>query len=293
MSASATTSAVYSNTNGFPMSNGKNLHMDLGRGDLHNRVITVGSVQRAEKIASFLDSISQKIISSRGFTTINGLFNDIPVSIVSIGMGVSMMDFFVRESRAIVDGPMAMVRFGTCGGVSAEANAGKIVVASHGSGYIHRNVDYFAYSYSDEISRSTLLEPYITSQISPADERLSQLVSSELKKSLNDEDIIEGCNVTADSFYSSQGRIDDNFNDHNHSIIDVIKEKYPLASSMEMETFILLHLAKCSKIQIKASAAAIVVANRISGNVIDGNLLDLLEEKGGKAILIAITSVEL
>ena len=60
-----------------------------------------------------------------------------------------------------------------------------------------------------------------------------------------------------------------------------------------METFNLLHLAKCSKIQIKASAAAIVVANRISGNVIDGNLLDLLEEKGGKAILIAITNVEL
>jgi uridine phosphorylase len=290
---SATTSAVYSNTNGFPMSNGKNLHMDLGRGDLHNRVITVGSVQRAEKIASFLDTTSQKITSSRGFTTINGLFNGIPVSIVSIGMGISMMDFFVRESRAIVDGPMAMVRFGTCGGVSNEANAGKIVVASYGSGYIHRNVDYFAYNYSNDISRSTSLEPYITSQISPADEELSALVSNELKKIINDEDIIEGCNVTADSFYSSQGRIDDNFNDYNHSIIDIIKEKYPSASSMEMETFNLLHLAKCSRIQIKASAAAIVVANRISGNVIDGNLLDALEEKGGKAILIAITNIEL
>jgi uridine phosphorylase len=290
---SATTSAVYSNTNGFPMSNGKNLHMDLGRGDLHNRVITVGSVQRAEKIASFLDTTTQKITSSRGFTTINGLFNGIPVSIVSIGMGISMMDFFVRESRAIVDGPMAMVRFGTCGGVSNEANAGKIVVASYGSGYIHRNVDYFAYNYSNDISRSTSLEPYITSQISPADEELSALVSNELKKIINDEDIIEGCNVTADSFYSSQGRIDDNFNDYNHSIIDIIKEKYPSASSMEMETFNLLHLAKCSRIQIKASAAAIVVANRISGNVIDGNLLDALEEKGGKAILIAITNIEL
>lgn len=290
---SATTSAVYSNTNGFPMSNGKNLHMDLGHGDLHNRVITVGSVQRAEKIASFLDTTTQKITSSRGFTTINGLFNGIPVSIVSIGMGISMMDFFVRESRAIVDGPMAMVRFGTCGGVSNEANAGKIVVASYGSGYIHRNVDYFAYNYSNDISRSTSLEPYITSHISPADEELSTLVSNELKKIINDEDIIEGCNVTADSFYSSQGRIDDNFNDYNHSIIDIIKEKYPSASSMEMETFNLLHLAKCSKIQIKASAAAIVVANRISGNVIDGNLLDALEEKGGKAILIAITNIEL
>lgn len=27
-----------------------------------------------------------------------------------------MMDFFVREVRAIVDGPIAIIRYGTCGG---------------------------------------------------------------------------------------------------------------------------------------------------------------------------------
>ena len=37
-----------------------------------------------------------------------------------------MMDFFVRESRAIVTGPMAMIRYGTCGGLTEYANAGVI-----------------------------------------------------------------------------------------------------------------------------------------------------------------------
>ena len=56
-----------------------------------------------------------------------------------------MMDFFVREARAVVDGPMAIVRFGTCGGIVETAPEGTIVVASGGSSYISRNYDFFPY----------------------------------------------------------------------------------------------------------------------------------------------------
>jgi uridine phosphorylase len=54
-----------------------------------------------------------------------------------------MMDFFVREVRAVVDGPMAIIRFGTCGGLTDHSRAGIIVVATEGSSYISRNYDYF------------------------------------------------------------------------------------------------------------------------------------------------------
>lgn len=237
------------------------------------------------------------IVSSRGFTTITGYFNGINVSIVSIGMGISMMDFFVRESRAIVEGPMVMVRFGTCGGVSDEAVAGSIVVASKGSGYIYRNSDAFIHNYSssssndddDSLSHAGI-NSYMTSNIAPADAILSESIVSELKSMIKDGKILDGVNVTADSFYSSQGRIDKNFNDNNKDIMNAIVEKYPSALSMEMETFMLLHLAKCSKVRITSSAAAIVVANRKDGTVIDSDKLDMLEGQGGKAILIAITN---
>ena len=58
-------------------------------------------------------------------------------------MGISMMDFFVRESRAIVSSLMVMIRFGTCGGLSEVAVAGAVVVANEGSGFISRNPDSF------------------------------------------------------------------------------------------------------------------------------------------------------
>lgn len=89
------------------------------------------------------------------------------------------------------------------------------------------------------------------------------------------------------------GRLDPNFDDGNENIIKDIIAAYPTAVSMEMETFTLLHLAKCSRETIKASAAAIVVANRLSAKVIDGAALVRLEEHGGKAILNAVCMISL
>jgi len=53
-----------------------------------NRVLTVGSQGRAEKIATFLDAEPApfKHTSGRGFTTITGKYKGVDVSIVAIGM---------------------------------------------------------------------------------------------------------------------------------------------------------------------------------------------------------------
>ena len=61
----------------------------------------------------------QRYKSNRGFTAYTGKYKGSLISIVSIGMGYPMMDFFVREARAIVNGPMVIIRFGTCGGKSS------------------------------------------------------------------------------------------------------------------------------------------------------------------------------
>ena len=172
--------------------------------------MTVGSQQRASKIAAFLDSTTpiSTITSSRGFTTITGTYNNIPVSIVAIGMGPSMMDFFVRETRAVVKGPIAIVRFGTCGGLAAEASAGVIAVATKGSGFVTRNPDAFVHRYGNENNNDdSFKNRYIMSKIAPSEESLSNLVSSQLKEALGEEAVLEGANVTAESFYSSQGNI--------------------------------------------------------------------------------------
>jgi len=60
MSAKEAQAPVYENTNGVPLCNGKNLHMDVGLGDIANRIITVGSESRAEKIAASFGKVKQK-----------------------------------------------------------------------------------------------------------------------------------------------------------------------------------------------------------------------------------------
>jgi hypothetical protein len=61
----------------------------------------------------------------------------------------------------------------------------------------------------------------------------------------------------------------------------------------QMETFYLLHLARLSAEPILVSAAAMALANRHTGAVIDAADIQLLEARGGAAVLRAITTVQL
>ena len=46
-------------------------------------------------------------------------------------------------------------------------------------------------------------------------------------------EVNEGVNLTADSFYSSQGRMDPAFNDENGELMKKVLEKYPKAITMD------------------------------------------------------------
>jgi len=132
--------------------------------------------------------------------------------------------------------------------------------------------------------------PYNKSKVVPADDALTRSLVAELTSALPGK-IGTGVNITAESFYSSQGRIDENFLDNNVGLIAEVTSYYANAKSMEMESFQLLHLARCSTAPIVAAAAAIVVANRCTADVVDGMTLHSLEVSGGRAILEALVKV--
>jgi uridine phosphorylase len=48
--------------------------------------------------------------------------------------------------------------------------------------------------------------------------------------------IVEGLNATADSFYSSQGRVTSNFDDYNETLVDDLASQNQV-TTLEMETF--------------------------------------------------------
>eukprot|EP00899_Mesostigma_viride_P015371 jgi/Mesvir1/23835/Mv10640-RA.1 len=320
---------AYHNAN-FPVDDvGRTYHVGCKKGEVSNRILSVGDSTRAKLIASMLEPMPAfedicVFQSSRGFNTYTGLYEGVVISIISTGMGIAMMDFLVRESRAVVDGPMAFIRLGTCGILQPVAALGGFVVASKGSVVIRREPDYFEHvaaasgkgsKGSDEgkngngVNGSPLIAgmtppapreaPYRISRPVPADAALSALVYERLMEVTGavpgDGQVVEAMNATADSFYSSQGRITDDFDDHNRALLRELVTEHPQILSLEMETFHLLDLARCSRPdrKIYATAVAIGLAQRQSNEFCTPELIRQRELQGGQAVLEALARAQL
>ncbi|ORX91971.1 purine and uridine phosphorylase [Basidiobolus meristosporus CBS 931.73] len=282
---------VFANAN-FPTSaDGRTYHVELKRGEAANRIITVGDPARAKRLAKFLDSTPPvfELNSHRGFYTATGRYKGVPVSIIAIGMGIPMMDFFVREVRAVVDGPLCIIRLGSCGSLNG-AKPGEFMVPTSAVA-LTRNYNYFAPGAKGQ-------KPYDITMEFPADPTLSKIVTEELSQVFGNDKVHNGVNITADSFYSSQGRMDDNFKDDNQDLFEVIHKELPSAVSLEMETFMLYHLAHCTTAaplvekkhqqSIHCGASMMVFADRVTNQFIDHSIVPELEEKAGRAVFEAL-----
>jgi len=269
-----------SNAN-FPMdSEGRVYHLAAKKGDITNRILTVGDLKRAEMLANFLDDPPSNFIlrSKRGFVIFTGKKNGVPVSIIGTGMGIAMMDFMVRESRAILDGPILIVRLGTCGGIQPNLKLGNVVVVDQAV-QITRNPDKFG---TDELYQ-------ITKPIK-SDKDLTACLYSNLENQLITSKPELGINCSADTFYASQGRVDSNFDDRNSHLVENLTKIVPGVKTLEMETFHLMDLARSSFGVIKASACAIILAQRSSNEMLNFDLLHKIEIEAGQACLSTLAN---
>ena len=280
--------SFYEDTNGVPMEAGRVHHLGLARGEVAQRLVSVGSLSRATLLRSLLDDPAGafELTSSRGFTTFTGAFGGVPVSIVATGMGGPMMDFVVRETRAVVDGNMLVVRLGSCGGVSAAASPGVVVANTPGSVHVARDLDA-DFDAADDGAGAAYA---ITKKIAAPDAALAAAVAAKLAASLGRERVLEALNASATSFYDAQGRRDARFRDRNGGLMDRLHSLHPGTASMEMESFTLLHLANATD-SIRAATCAIVAANRLTGDVVDVDVFKATEKAAGRAVLEAITSL--
>jgi len=221
------------------------------------------------------------------------------LSIVSIGMGFANMDFLVRESRECIDGDMYMIRFGSCGCLT-DLPIGSIVVPQ-ASVAVTRNFDFdFASTPSVEAS----LGAYRISKPCSSDPRLHDVLVRALNDSLpkgSSAKVAGVClNASADSFYSSQGRTT-SFEDHNSFLLEYLLSTVPALTTLEMETFQLLHLAQSYNRQrvygmdrgsIFAAAAHMVFASRITtDNFITPEEVVKTQEWAGRGCLDALAAI--
>jgi len=273
---------------------GRVYHIGVKRGEVCNRILTVGDPRRAKSIAQLLDTDKEVFSrsSNRGFTVFTGFYKTVPVTIIAIGMGVAMMDFFVRECRNVVEGDMVIIRLGTCGTPVPSVKVGSISVPTDGCTMIIRNPDAWT---EDNKSENGIDYYRFCKPVNPNKLLTEQLVSN-LQKFVPDRLIVEGLNATADTFYSSQGRIDSSFNDHNETLIDTLVKKFPNVVSLEMETFHLLDLSQISNKSnglIYSSGCHIVLAQRRSNDFLDNDTLHKVEKQAGEAILNTLISFQI
>lgn len=288
----------------FPVTkDGRVYHVDVKQGEVSSRILTVGDHGRARRLADQLfdpKSIVVDHTSSRGFLTLTGRVSDVPVSIVAIGMGLAAMDFFLREVRHVVNAPMAVIRLGTCGTPSKNVKLGAVAMADAAI-LISRNYDAWAdrpAHASDEDAKGDASSHYNLSKQVPAHPPLANEFFKALQEQIpnSKENVVRGTNVTADSFYSSQGRIDARFTDHNEGLLDLVTAKVgPSLVSLEMETFGLLHTAYVSRpvYPIQATAAAIVIAQRHTNDFLDHDTITARETAAGRAALSTLASASL
>ena len=268
----------------FPVDKeGRTYHVGTKPGQVANRIITVGDPHRARIVAEYLDVIHFEFLSKRGFLTITGTYKDIPVSIVAIGMGFAMMDFFVREISHVTHGDLVIFRFGSCGGIN-NATTGNIVIATK-SVYIYKDFTSFY--------NKTPQNGYSIAPVIHASKECVDIIYSELKKGLKKVDIHHGLCATSDSFYSSQGRIGIDFKDKNENVVYDLLSKHPDAEILEMEVYPLYHLADISASKnIKCVACAMVFADRKRNTFLPVDRAAALENEASKSLLDAIIKVK-
>jgi uridine phosphorylase len=163
-------------------------------------------------------------------------------------------------------------------------------VVADKAAYISRNVDHF-------IAPTSTSTPYHISNLVAPDPSLTNLLYDKLGETMM---VNKGINLSADSFYGSQGRIDPGFVDENSKLIGDVKERYVDAMTLEMESFYvsrvilsnyaqLIHLAKCCKSDIRIACCAMVFAQRESNEFLAPSVISDLEMNGGRILLDVIT----
>ncbi len=93
--------------------------------------------------------------------------------------------------------------------------------------------------------------------------------------------------------FTLQGRVSASFDDRNEQLLTTLTQQYPNALSLEMETFHLLDLARCSGGKIKAAAVAIALAERYTNDFIAASEIEKLEKQAGLAALTTLTEYKL
>lgn len=195
---------------------GSIFHLHLRPGQLSDKIIMMGDMDRVTLTASFFDTIECEV-QSREFRTITGTYKGKRITAISHGIGPDNMDIVVTELDALANvdfetrevkkdfRQLTMVRVGTSGGLQPHCPVGSFVVSARSLG-LDGVLNYYAgrESVTDRVFEEAFkahvdwnslhCSPYAVK----ADEELVERIGH---------DMIKGTTISAIGFYGPQGRV--------------------------------------------------------------------------------------
>lgn len=107
--------------------NGKQMHIQITKGQIGRYVILPGDPGRCERIAAYFDQ-PEKLSSNREYTVWRGLLDGVPVAVCSTGIGGPSTAIAIEE--LVECGADTFIRVGTSGGIVEDVRGGDVVIAT-------------------------------------------------------------------------------------------------------------------------------------------------------------------
>ena len=125
-----------------PATRGRQYHIALERGELAEYVLLVGDPGRVEKVASRFDRVDLER-SNREITTATGVYQEMPISVMSTGMGTDNIEIVLAEVMEITDGA-TFIRIGSSGALQPEIALGDLIVST-GAVRLENTTDFYVH----------------------------------------------------------------------------------------------------------------------------------------------------
>lgn len=103
-------------------------HINLKRGEVAPNILFCGDPDRADRIAKLFDRVTIKK-ENREFRTYTGKYKNIPVSVMSTGIGPANVEIALIELSQIAN-DLTIIRVGSCGSLQKNIQIGDVVIST-------------------------------------------------------------------------------------------------------------------------------------------------------------------
>lgn len=224
-------------------SEGRPYHIGVGPGEVAPQILLVGDPARAERAAQRFESVQGRW-QNREFTTITGVFEKTPLTVMATGIGCDNTEIALVELAQLID-RATLIRAGTCGAVQSDLSVGDLVITWGALRLENTSTHFVPESYP------AVAHPQVIGAI----ERAASMVGAPHRL---------GMTATASGFYGGQGRQIEGFPPRNPHLVDDLERIGVL--NLEMETSTLLTLASLRG--FRAGAVCTVFAERAANRFV-------------------------